>query len=140
MLVIARLLTLLAVLMVAAQPVMACCHAGQTVPHIEISPDTLSSCHGSGLTSETTSDDGTHTIPDTPDCPGCADCSSPVMQTQVFDSSVVLSFSAPEIPVALLSVHFPGYAHPPVILKTGPPDTRPAEYATLVELKQRLLI
>lgn len=140
MLVLARLLTLLAVLLVAAQPVMACCLTGQAAPHIEMSQDTEPPCHGDGMGMETASDGITHSMPGTADCPGCADCDSPVMKAQAIDNTAVLSPSASEIPVALRAVHFPGFAHPPVILQTGPPGAPPFVPVTPLELKQRLLI
>ena len=137
MLFLARLLTLLAVLLVAAQPVMACCLTGQTAPPVEISHDTELPCHGDGMGMETASDGGTRSMPGTADC---ADCDSPVMQAQAFDNAAVLSPSASEIPVALRAVHFPGVAHPPVILQTGPPGAPPFVPVTPLEPKQRLLI
>lgn len=140
MLVLARLLTLLAVLFVAAQPVMACCLTGQAAPHIEISQDTGSPCHGDSVGMATASDGVTHSMPGAADCPGCADCDNPVMQAQAFDNAAVLSPTSSEIPVALCVVHFPGFAHLPVILKTRPPEAPPFVHLTPLELKQRLLI
>jgi hypothetical protein len=140
MLVLARLLTVLAVLLVTAQPVMACCLAGQTAPIIKMSPDTEQPCHGDGMRMQTASDGVTHSMPGDADCPGCTDCDSPVMQAQALDNAAVLSPSASEIPVALHAVHFPGFAHTPVILKTGPPEAPPFVHVTPLELKQRLLI
>lgn len=140
MLCIARLLTFLAVMLVMAQPVMACCLPGNGATHIDMLANAEPPCHGDGMGMETASDAPTLPMPGAGDCPGCLDCDSPVLQAQVFDNTPVQAPSVSEIPVVLRAVHVRAFAPATVILTTGPPGAPPQVPVTPLELKQRLLI
>jgi len=133
-----RLLALLTVALIAAQPVMACCLVGHPAPALEVVQDANPLCHGNGMPMAPVASDDPDQGND--DCPSCDDCDRPVMLAQASDDSAVLSAVPPEFPLAALDAKFSGFGHEPTILKTGPPDDPPLPLATPITLKQRLLI
>lgn len=133
-----RLLALLTVAFIVAQPVMGCCLVGHPAPALEVVQDANPFCHGNGMPMAPVASDDPDQGND--DCPGCDDCDSPVMQAQASDDSAVLSAVALEIPLAAFDAKFRGFGHEPTILKTGPPDDPTLPLTTPITLKQRLLI
>lgn len=133
-----RFFAILAVALVAAQPVMACCLAGHGAVAQKVAQVSDPPCHDSGM--QMAPADKAGAAQDTDDCPGCYDCDSPLMQAQEAEDSTLLSSSSAEIPYAMLAVQFPRFAHQPVIFKTGPPGAPQLPLSTPITLKQRLLI
>lgn len=136
--ILSRLLAILAVALVAAQPVMACCLVGHDAVAQDAALVSDPPCHDSGM--QMSPADHADAAKDTGDCPGCNDCDSPLMQAQAADDSTLLSSSSAEISDAVLAAQFPGFAHRPVIFKTGPPGAPKLPLSTPITLKQRLLI
>jgi len=133
-----RLLAILAVALVAAQPVMACCLVGHGAVAQDVAQVSDPPCHDTGM--QMAPADDTDATRDTDDCPGCYDCDSPLMQAQATDDSTLLSSSSVEISYAVLAAQFPGFAHRPVVFKTGPPGAPQLPLSTPITLKERLLI
>ena len=79
--ILSRLLAILAVALVAAQPVMACCLVGHDAVAQDAALVSDPPCHDSGM--QMSPADHADAAKDTGDCPGCNDCDSPLMQAQV---------------------------------------------------------
>jgi len=138
MLVWNRLVALLVVAIMAAQPAMACCLTGHPASVAEAAQKDTPPCHAPGMQMAAA---GTPDTPDTStDCPGCDGCDSAVMQAQASGDNLILSGAASEIPLAVLSAQFPGFSYRPVIFRTGPPGEPARPLTTPISLKQRLLI
>lgn len=140
MLVVSRLLTVLAVVLLTAQPVMACCLAGHSEPQIEMTEDGAPPCHMDGAEMKPGSEGVSGSMKSSADCPGCLDCDNPAMQAQTASDPAALPHSTYEMPVAILAAQFPGFEHPSINSKTGPPHPPPSIPLTPLILKQRLLI
>lgn len=140
MLKLTRLLILIAVALVATQPIMACCltgHAESAASHTSVEAPP---CHGEAPLS-THGDSKTDQQPPAPmDCPGCLDCDSAVMQAQSFETGALLTQLSPEMSLAVITSRFEGFGHTETIFKTGPPGDPPLPISTPITLKQRLLI
>ncbi len=138
----ARLLALVAMALLAAQPVMACCLAGHAGTTAVAAAPASPPCHDAGMDmgAEANADAGATHGRGPAHCPGCLDCDSPVMQAQASDGGAILAGTRPDVPLALRAADFPGFATRPVVLKTGPPDAAPRRHETPLTLKQRLLI
>ncbi len=135
-----RLLILMAVALMAARPVMACCLVGHGQPAVAEIQAQLPPCHDTAPTLPGADEAMVSDLTDRPDCPGCADCDSAVMQAQSASNDAVLTPGPSETPLAVLSVAFPGFDHPPVVFKTGPPADPAPVRLTPITLRQRLLI
>ncbi len=140
MLKLTRLMILVAVAFMAARPVMACCVTGHNEAPSSVHSTEAPSCHDAADSLEHASSDTTGQMQGPVDCPGCFDCDSAIMQAQTFDEGAVLTASASEIPVALLTARFEGFQHTSTVLATGPPGHAPPTRPTPITLKQRLLI
>lgn len=140
MFVVWRLLTLMAIAFVAAQPVMACCITGHAAPAVEMAGMDDLPCHNDDADGTIRADNDHRSMPDADDCPGCPDCNLPVMQGQVSGDTSVLPQPAPEVAIAVVAAQYPGHVPPPLILTTGPPAGQPLAPVTPLTLKQRLLI
>lgn len=140
MLKLTRLLILIAVALVATQPIMACCLAGHAEPAASHTSVDVPPCHGEAPLSAH-GDGKTGQQPPAPmDCPSCLDCDSAVMQAQSFENGALLKQLSPEIPLAVIASRFEGFGHTETIFKTGPPGDPPLPLSTPIILKQRLLI
>jgi len=133
-----RLFAVLAIALLAVQPVMACCLVGHEAAAQETSQVASPPCHDSSM--QMASGQNVDTEQHSDECPGCYDCDSALMQAQASDDSTALSASSSEVPYAVLAAQFPGFAHDPVIFKTGPPGEPSLPLSTPITLKQRLLI
>jgi len=133
-----RLFAFLAVALLAAQPVMACCLVGQAAAAQETSQVASPPCHDSGM--QMAPAQNANTEQDSDECPGCYDCNSALMQAQASDDSTALSASSAEVSYVVLAAEYPGFGHDPVIFKTGPPGEPSLPLSTPITLKQRLLI
>lgn len=140
MLNLTRFLILIAVAVMAARPVMACCLTGHGEPQITQASADMPPCHGEQSAPEHSEQTGDHERPSPADCPGCFDCDAGVMQAQSFDDGTLLVQNSTEIPVAILTARFEGFEHKSIVLKTGPPGDPPRIHTTPITLKQRLLI
>ncbi len=140
MLKLTRLLILIAVAAIVAQPVMACCLTGHGEPQITQASADMPLCHGEQTAPEHSEQNSDHERPSPADCPGCIDCDAGVMQAQSFDDGTLLVQTSTEFPVAILTARFEGFGHKSTVLKTGPPGDPPRIHTTPITLKQRLLI
>lgn len=129
-----RLLMLLAVALLAARPVMACCLDGHPVSHMAPTDVETSPCH-----------DVQDTIPaglsgEAPvDCPSQLDCETALRHAQTFDDGTLLASVLKDVPLPAVLARFDGFEAPRLVLKTGPPGDPPPLTTTPVRLKQRLL-
>jgi len=133
-----RLFAVLAIALLATQPVMACCLVGHEAAAQETSQVASPPCHDSGMPMAPA--ENTDTEEGSNECPGCYDCDSALMQAQTSDDSTALTASSAEVSYAVLAAEYPGFAHAPVIFKTGPPGEPSLPLSTPITLKQRLLI
>jgi hypothetical protein len=141
MLKLTRLLILIAVALVATQPIMACCLAGHAEPVASHTSVDKPPCHGEApLSAHGDSKMDQQQLPAPMDCPGCLDCDSAVMQAQTFETGALLTQLSPEIPLAVIDSRFEGFGQAETIFKTGPPGDPPLPLSTPITLKQRLLI
>ena len=140
MLKLTRLLFLIAVALVATQPIMACCLAGHAEPAASDTSVEAPPCHGEAPLSALGDNETDQQPPSPMDCPGCLDCDSAVMQAQSFENGALLTQLSPEIPLAVIASRFEGFGHTETIFKTGPPGDPPLPLSTPITLKQRLLI
>ena len=134
-----RLMILLAVATLVAQPVMACCLTG----HVDAAAEaqmTAEPCHDTTEAMDPSAMDTSHDMQGPMDCPGCLDCDAASMQAQSIDDSGLLTQSPSEVPMAVLSAKFEGFGHESIVYKTGPPSDPRLPFPTPVTLKQRLLI
>ncbi len=74
------------------------------------------------------------------DCAGCSDCEATFVSLN--DGLQPASLSAPHSTdfAATLTTRFAGFDTPRLVQATGPPRNAPVPSATLIELKQILLI
>ncbi|MEM6415590.1 MAG: hypothetical protein AAF720_13150 [Pseudomonadota bacterium] len=140
MLKLTRLLILIAVALVATQPIMACCLTGHAEPAASHTSIEAAPCHGEASLSSHGDTKTDQPSPSPMDCPGCLDCDSAVMQAQSFENGVTFTQLSPEIPVTVIASRFEGFGHSETIFKTGPPGDPPLPLSTPITLKQRLLI
>lgn len=133
-----RIFALLATVIVAAQPVMACCIEGHSAPVILAEQNVEPPCHDDGM--PMAADPGAQAGHERSDCPGCYDCEFSVMQSQSAGGSAVLPAMGAEFALAPIDANFPGFAHRSIVQKTGPPSVSLPRLATPITLKQRLLI
>jgi hypothetical protein len=137
-----RLFTLAAIALFTAQPLMACCLDGHSASATELAQDNTMNCHDSAMpmpaSHGSSADPGPNTALD--ECPGCDDCNHPIMQAQNPGDVLSVFSLVLEIPFATLAAQFPGFAHPPLHTKTGPPGASALPLNTPITLKQRLLI
>lgn len=121
---------------------MACCVSGhdQATPAIEQVNIDAPPCHehSQGAHVDVSQADHSSELPF--DCAGGDDCDAALMSAETFQFSSVTPQVSSEIPFIILTAHFPGYDHKPIVYKTGPPNYRRATAATPITLKQRLLI
>ncbi|MEL7322552.1 MAG: hypothetical protein AAFN03_11215 [Pseudomonadota bacterium] len=140
MLKLTRLLILIAVVLVATQPVMACCLTGHAEPAASHTSVEAPPCHGEASPASHGDTKTDQPSPSPMDCPGCLDCDSAVMQAQSFENGVTLTQLSSETPMAVIASRFEGFGHTETVFKTGPPGDAPAPLSTPITLKQRLLI
>jgi len=138
--VVSRLLTLMTIAFMVAQPVMACCVTGHAAPVVEMAEMDAPPCHNDDADGAIRADSDHRSMPDADACPGCPDCNLPAMQGQVSGDMSVLPQPAPEGALAVTAAQYPGHLPPPLILTTGPPAGPPKTPVTPLTLKQRLLI
>lgn len=134
----ARFLAILAVAIVAAQPVMACCLAG----HAEAQIAQMSAeppCHGDTHDAAPGAQTDAHDLANPRDCPGCPDCDRAAIGAQNFDDQAVLATGPSETPAGETATDFAGFEPRRVVLTTGPPRDPPLLHSSPVTLKQRLL-
>lgn len=131
-----RLFMLLAIMVFAASPLMACCTSG----HAQTAADTIQSeaspCHNNA------SAKSTKPIPaDIPsDCPGCIDCESTILQVQTTDQTTVPPLIEVQQQLLIMVGSWIKYDEPYVLHKTAPPPAPPRLHTTPTSLKQRLLV
>lgn len=140
MLKLTRLLLLLAVALVAARPVMACCLTGHSEPAASHLQAEAPPCHGESNTSHATTGKSDHQPALPMECPGCVDCDLAVMQAQSVDDGALITQGSSDIPIAMIGSRFAGFQHEPTVYKTGPPGEPPGIHQTPITLKQRQLI
>lgn len=140
MLKLTRLLILIAVALVATQPIMACCLAGHAEPAASHTSVEAPPCHGEAPLSAHGDSETDQQKPAPMDCPGCLDCDSAVMQAQSFENGALLTQLSAEIPLAVIASQFEGFGHTETVFKTGPPGDPTLPLSTPITLKQRLLI
>ena len=140
MLKLTRLFMLIAVALVATQPVMACCLTGHADAVAAQSSTETPPCHGEKSHSDHGKTDQANHLPSPTECPGCLDCDTAVMQAQSFDSGVLLTKDSQETPLTISSARFDGFEHKTMVFTTGPPGDLPVHRPTPITLKQRLLI
>lgn len=140
MLNLTRLFILIAVALVATQPVMACCLAGHAdAVTVQSPPETLP-CHGEMSHSDHGKTDAIYHLPSPTECPGCLDCDTAVTQAQSFDTNVLLTKDSQETSLTALTARFDGFEHKTTVFTTGPPGDPTISRPTPITLKQRLLI
>ena len=140
MLNLSRLLILIAVAIVAARPVMACCLTGHGEPVLAEAATETPPCHGDTSSTHETNAADEDVDRATADCPGCFDCDAAMMQAHTVDDGALLTQLPTEIPLAVLASRFEGFEHKATVFKTGPPGDPPLTTLTPITLKQRLLI
>lgn len=138
MLIVSRLITLLAIVLVTAQPVMACCLTGHPAPaSAQMSGEPPWHDASEDMSAET--GDNRSLAIDTSDCPGCPDCDTATMQAQSLDDLTILASAAPDLPLPVALSKFTGFAPRRIVLNTGPPRKLAIARLSPVTLKQRLL-
>ncbi len=137
-----HIFALVAIVLFTAQPVMACCFLGHAEPAAEMVGGDALQCHDGAVDKSASIGSRADRAPITAlsDCPGCDDCDNPIMRAQNSGDSLVMASTVTEIPFVTVAVQFPGFAYPPIILKTGPPGELSLNLPTPITLKQRLLI
>lgn len=139
MLKLTRFLILIAVALVAARPVMACCLTGHGELAIQDVQAEAPPCHGETLSPQHAARQD-HQPSSPMACPGCLDCDASLMQAQSVDDSALLTQPPSETPLAVIASRFDGFEHQSIVLKTGPPGDPLSLHETPLTLKQRLLI
>lgn len=140
MLKLTRHLLLIAVALLAARPVMACCVVGHGESYQLVSLSAAPPCHESmSHAASVTGHQDSRNQPST-DCSGCPDCQSVVMAAQSVTNGAVLTGASNDHPLAMIASRFVGFEFKPTVLTTGPPNYRPPPAQTPIALKQRLLI
>ncbi len=138
-----RLLALLAMALLAAQPVMACCLTGHA-PVAHAGAGSPPPCHDSMAQMPATPDGQSRDIASGPgadpvDCPGCIDCDSTMMQAQSGGDTAVSPNTPGPVGLAAVETRFPGFEPRLMVRATGPPGRLFIAHTTPVTLKQRLL-
>lgn len=137
----ARFFSVLAVALLAAQPVMACCLTGHAQPAAtEMSADMP--CHdaiNSGPDHKDAAGPSTENQ-NGPDCPGCPDCNASTMQAQPSADETYQSKSAADFEFAAIEIRFTGFVPRSLVQATGPPRNWSLPVISPITLKQRLLI
>ena len=127
-----RSLILLAAIVLAAKPVVACCLTGHAQSQRSAATAEAPPCHGANTEHAPEEQDGT--------CPGCANCDAGLAHASAAgDAAVALLVTALDLPPATVGAA-PPFAAPMRVRATGPPRASPPRSHTPVSLKQRLLI
>tara|TARA_R110000796_G_scaffold221415_1_gene337498 strand:- start:14019 stop:14441 length:423 start_codon:yes stop_codon:yes gene_type:complete len=136
----ARLFSIFAIIAMVGAPAMACCltgHAETGAQSALMAQMDSGNCHSemAGMAMEEPTE-----APTDKDCAGCSDCEATFVSLN--DGLQPASLSAPHSTdfAATLTTRFAGFDTPRLVQATGPPRNAPVPSATLIELKQILLI
>lgn len=130
-----RLFMLLAIVVFAASPLMACCLTGHAQTTVSTIQSEALSCHNSASAKSTKS----ISVDIPSDCPGCIDCETTTLTAEAIDHTTVPPLVETQQLIILVN-RWINHDEPYVLRTAPPPRTPPRLHTTPTSLKQRLLV